>query len=149
MSYGGKAGGLGDGGGGGGGGGERDTESKYEQLYEADLDPFKEFDSRECFTCMRTSTYVLCFVSSALSVCSPPLGFHAFRVSTLAAEGFGSTPCFCEYFQTIWLVFCLRSSAVHSGRKSSVMYVRPRARVGKVQRLVCSSSCSLSAASAL
>lgn len=45
MSYGGKGGGgLGD----GGGDGERDTESKYERLYEADLDPFKEFDSREC-----------------------------------------------------------------------------------------------------
>ncbi|CAM9923058.1 unnamed protein product, partial [Ectocarpus sp. 4 AP-2014] len=45
MSYGGK------GGGGGsedaGGDGERETESKYERLYEADLDPFKEFDSRK------------------------------------------------------------------------------------------------------
>lgn len=44
MSYGGKGGGLE----GGGGDGERETESKYEGLYEADLDPFKEFDSREC-----------------------------------------------------------------------------------------------------
>ncbi|CAM9488014.1 unnamed protein product [Ectocarpus sp. 12 AP-2014] len=45
MSYGGK------GGGGGledaGGDGERETEGKYERLYEADLDPFKEFDSQE------------------------------------------------------------------------------------------------------
>lgn len=46
MSYGGKG-----GGGGGledpGGDGERETESKYERLYEAGLDPFKEFDSRK------------------------------------------------------------------------------------------------------
>eukprot|EP00903_Cladosiphon_okamuranus_P006725 g6562.t1 len=43
MTYGGKGGGLND----GGGDAERDTESKYERLYEEDLDPFKEFDSQE------------------------------------------------------------------------------------------------------
>lgn len=50
MSYGGKGGGvsLEDG---GGGHAERDTEKKYEMLYEADLDPFKEFDSRESVSC--------------------------------------------------------------------------------------------------
>ncbi|CAN0188592.1 unnamed protein product, partial [Ectocarpus sp. 8 AP-2014] len=49
MSYGGKGGGGGGGGGleDAGGDGERETESKYERLYEADLDPFKEFDSQE------------------------------------------------------------------------------------------------------
>lgn len=43
MSYGGKGGGVE----GGGADGEWETESKYEKLYEADLDPFKEFDSRK------------------------------------------------------------------------------------------------------
>lgn len=43
MSYGGKGGGLD----GGGGDAERATEAKYEKLYEDDLDPFKEFDSRK------------------------------------------------------------------------------------------------------
>lgn len=46
MSYGGK-GGRSEEEGGGGGGAERATESKYEQMYENELDPFKEFDSRE------------------------------------------------------------------------------------------------------
>lgn len=54
MSYGGKGGGLDD----GGGDGERGTESKYEKLYEADLDPFKEFDFRECLVC-----FFVCFCS--------------------------------------------------------------------------------------
>lgn len=50
MSYGGKGQGM-EGGGLGGGVGdsaaERSTESKYSKLYEEDLDPFREFDSRE------------------------------------------------------------------------------------------------------
>ncbi|CAM9628987.1 unnamed protein product [Pylaiella littoralis] len=41
--YGGKGGGLE----GAGGDGEQETESKYREVYEADLDPFKEFDSQE------------------------------------------------------------------------------------------------------
>lgn len=57
MSYGGK------GGGGGledaGGDGERETESKYERLYEADLDPFKEFDSRKSYLHPRLSRYLV------------------------------------------------------------------------------------------
>ncbi|CAM9495794.1 unnamed protein product [Ectocarpus sp. 6 AP-2014] len=47
MSYGGKGGGGGGGLEDAGGDGERETERKYERLYEADLDPFKEFDSQE------------------------------------------------------------------------------------------------------
>ncbi|CAM9685048.1 unnamed protein product [Scytosiphon promiscuus] len=48
MSYGGKGGGVGlEDGGGGAGNAERETEKKYEMLYEAELDPFKEFDSQE------------------------------------------------------------------------------------------------------
>lgn len=46
MSYGGKIGRSGEESG-AGGGAERATETKYEQMYENELDPFKEFDSRE------------------------------------------------------------------------------------------------------
>ena len=46
MSYGGKGGRFEEEGG-GSGSAERATEGKYEQLYENELDPFKEFDSRE------------------------------------------------------------------------------------------------------
>lgn len=44
MSYGGKSGRSVEE---SGGGAERATETKYEQMYENELDPFKEFDSRE------------------------------------------------------------------------------------------------------
>lgn len=54
MSYGGKGGGLE----GAGGDGEQETESKYREVYEADLDPFKEFDSRKC-----TAAFVFFFFS--------------------------------------------------------------------------------------
>ncbi|CAM9291027.1 unnamed protein product [Laminaria digitata] len=47
MSYGGKGGRSEEESGGGSGGAERATESKYEQMYENELDPFKEFDSRK------------------------------------------------------------------------------------------------------
>lgn len=46
MSYGGK-GGRSEEESGGSGSAERATEGKYEQMYENELDPFKEFDSRE------------------------------------------------------------------------------------------------------
>lgn len=61
MSYSGKGGGgLNDG---GGGDAEQDTESKYERLYEEDLDPFKEFDSRECWLVVRLNSFLFLFFS--------------------------------------------------------------------------------------
>lgn len=57
MSYGGKGGRLDD----GGGDGEGDTESKYERLYEEDLDPFKEFDSREWYPYLVVIVFIVTF----------------------------------------------------------------------------------------
>ena len=50
MSYGGKGGRSEE----ESGGAERATESKYEKMYEDELDPFKEFDSRELAFFFRT-----------------------------------------------------------------------------------------------
>lgn len=48
MSYGDKGSGSDGAGSGAGAEAEQLTESKYRQLYEEDMDPFKEFDSRMC-----------------------------------------------------------------------------------------------------
>ena len=59
MSYGGKGGRSEE----ESGGAERATESKYEKMYEDELDPFKEFDSRELAFFFRTDDCAICQVN--------------------------------------------------------------------------------------
>lgn len=90
MSYGGKGGGgsVEDGNAGGGGDAERDTEKKYEMLYEAELDPFKEFDSRKSASCSaRMRLIVSRFRDLVLLLC---LGSHLARITRCAWAIYGS-----------------------------------------------------------